>query len=335
MLIENQQVLVKWHTNNKQWYINKGYEFTKYKDEFYVDVKDLTPGSKIKVDVKCDYCGKIIPVAWKDYIHYKHNKYSCAHCRQKKTSEYDLQKRQEYLYNGALKTCKKFGYTLITSKNDILTSSSRVQYSCKRHGINETKIYTLLLGHGCPGCAYEFQAEKAKYSPDFIEQRVMECGGILLNKNDYQGWDVKNLRIRCPSCGKPFITSYNSFTHHGTQIRPDCSKTHSIGEKIIETYLTNHQIPYIREARFEDCKDIYPLPFDFYIEDFNTCIEFNGKQHYDPVEYFGGEKHFQRQIKHDAIKQEYCDQNNICLLTIPYWDINSIDSILDNLFHIA
>jgi len=60
-------VKMKWWVNNKEWYENKGYKFTKYKDNFKVKVEDLTKQSHIKVEVKCDECEKISFVNWGDY----------------------------------------------------------------------------------------------------------------------------------------------------------------------------------------------------------------------------------------------------------------------------
>ena len=334
MLVENQKAKVKWSKNNKQWYMDKGYVFTQYKDEFDVDVNDLTHGSHIKVDVVCDYCGKIIKVAWRDYLRYEYDKYSCKHCRQRKTSEYNLNERQDYLYNGALKTCEENGYTLLTPKEYILNSASRVEYLCDKHGTNKTKIYTLLLGHGCPQCAYESNGNNAKLDIDFVEKRINECGGTWLNKNEYTGWADKNLLIRCPMCGEPFVTSYNSFTHRGGQFCPSCTKVHSVGENKIEEYLVSYGIPFEREYRFYNCKDKIRLPFDFYIKTMDICIEFNGRQHYESIAYFGGDEHFQIQKKHDEIKRQYCQDNGIYLLVIPYWDIDDIDNILDEVFNL-
>ena len=59
------------------------------------------------------------------------------------------------------------------------------------------------------------------------------------------------------------------------------------------------------------------------------CIEYNGRQHYEAIDYFGGEKHYESQIKHDKIKANYCLNNKINLLIIPYWDIDNIEYILN------
>lgn len=68
--------------------------------------------------------------------------------------------------------------------------------------------------------------------------------------------------------------------------------------------------------------------------DYNIAVEYQGKQHYEPVGYFGGENHFNMQKKHDDIKRKYCIDNGIYLLEIPYWDIDSIDEILDDTFNL-
>lgn len=57
MLI-SKTVLIKWNAKTKKHYVSLGYEFTKMGDSFEVNVNDLTLGSNVLVDVKCDYCGK-------------------------------------------------------------------------------------------------------------------------------------------------------------------------------------------------------------------------------------------------------------------------------------
>ena len=57
ILIENQLIKIKWGQRNKKHFIDKGYIFTTLNDEFEVNVADLKPSSKEKVNVICDYCG--------------------------------------------------------------------------------------------------------------------------------------------------------------------------------------------------------------------------------------------------------------------------------------
>jgi len=47
-------------------------------------------------------------------------------------------------------------------------------------------------------------------------------------------------------------------------------------------------IEYIKQKRFEKCRNKLPLPFDFYLPNENICIEYDGIQHFKPIDYFGG-----------------------------------------------
>jgi hypothetical protein len=61
------------------------------------------------------------------------------------------------------------------------------------------------------------------------------------------------------------------------------------------------------------------MPFDFYIPSKNVLIEYDGRQHYEAIEYFGGEEELNWIKYKDAIKTKYCLDNNIPLLRLPYW----------------
>ena len=60
------------------------------------------------------------------------------------------------------------------------------------------------------------------------------------------------------------------------------------------------------------------------------AIEYDGQQHYKPIEKFGVEKAFEKTKFRDVIKNNYCKDNNINLLRIPYWDYNNIEKILND-----
>lgn len=93
----------------------------------------------------------------------------------------------------------------------------------------------------------------------------------------------------------------------------------------------NFNCNFIHQHKFEDCKDKKCLPFDFYLPDFNLCIEFDGEQHYKPK--FGMDNFIQTQ-KHDKIKNEYCESHNIELLRVPYWEGSNSESIIKNKLNI-
>lgn len=327
MLLDKQKIKIKWSRANKDWYINKGYIFANYGDELIVNANDLSKGCHKKVKVKCDYCGKIIDVVWKDYYNFSDDKYSCKECRQTKTSEKNFRERQLSIYQRALKECKEKGYELITSLDEIEGSSGRIQYRCPKHVIHETSILSFVYGKaGCPEC----QIDRHRLKPEEVKRIFNDLGGIVLNENDYIDSTTKNLKVICPVCGKIFFTSYNSFIMAGGQRCPVCSKSESKGEYTIRIFLENHQIKFEQEYTFNNCKDKNVLPFDFYLPDYNKIIEYDGKQHYSCEDWgkVDGTVAHQLTVKHDNIKNNYCKDNNISLLRIPYWEYSNIDTIL-------
>lgn len=65
------------------------------------------------------------------------------------------------------------------------------------------------------------------------------------------------------------------------------------------------------QKKFNDLKDKSYLKYDFYLPEKNTLIEFNGKQHYKEIAFFGGRKKFLKQKHHDWLKRKYAIKNNI------------------------
>lgn len=79
-LILPQKVKVKWTGNTRKHYESKGYIYTKNLDEFDVNVEDLTNGSTVIVDVRCDFCESIKQMPYKDYLHLQSELYCCSNC---------------------------------------------------------------------------------------------------------------------------------------------------------------------------------------------------------------------------------------------------------------
>lgn len=189
--------------------------------------------------------------------------------------------------------------------------SGKVFIKCKIHGEFEQRLSDHLNGCGCPKCSATFRLD----TKEFIQKSIH----VHQNKYDYSKVKYKTskskIEIICPKHGV-FKQTPNS--HIKGQGCPVCKL--SKGEMLIEKLLTESNIKFIRQHKFDDCKNRRSLPFDFYLPNQNVCIEFNGRQHYEPVIAFGGEKTFKETLKNDKIKESYCKNNNINLLTIKYTD---------------
>jgi very-short-patch-repair endonuclease len=105
-----------------------------------------------------------------------------------------------------------------------------------------------------------------------------------------------------------------------------CSE--SKGEKIIAKFLDKYNVSYYRQHKFDDCKNIFSLPFDFYLPKYRIIIEFDGKQHFEPIKHFGGLVTFEKLKVNDKIKNDYCEENYMNLIRIKYDQIDDIYQIL-------
>lgn len=107
----------------------------------------------------------------------------------------------------------------------------------------------------------------------------------------------------------------------------------SFGEEKIEAILNTLKIRYKAQKTFEKCVNLKTgrkLFFDFYLPDYNICIEYDGEQHYyakDNYDYPGWrtQDNLLKTQYRDSIKNQYCKENNIKLIRIPYWDYDKLD----------
>lgn len=134
------------------------------------------------------------------------------------------------------------------------------------------------------------------------------------------------VKIICPIHG---IFEQAPSNHINGSGCPACSE--SKGERAIRKYLEEKCIQYDPQYQILG-SPISRKKFDFSIHE--GLIEFQGHQHYIPSS-FGSKKDidgiskFKKNIKSDLLKENYCIQNNIDLIQIPYWEIDRIPIILD------
>lgn len=105
-----------------------------------------------------------------------------------------------------------------------------------------------------------------------------------------------------------------------------CGCLASKGENLIGKILFENNIEYKQQYCFKKCinpKTKYVLKFDFYLPDYNCCIEYDGQQHFQEVSFFT--QSLQENQYRDNIKNQYCKNNGIGLIRIPYWNYNKIN----------
>lgn len=229
-----------------------------------------------------------------------YQKQGCIKCRNKSyTKTIDAFLKQSYITHG-----DKYNY----SKVKYVSCSDNVTIICPEHGEFKQQPTRHKYGQGCPCCV-----SKQHDNDSFIKESRKKHG----NRYDYSRVKYVNnktkVTIICPIHGKFEQMAGSHLVGYGCRF---CKE--SWGEKEIRVLLEKNNINFIPQHSYNNCRNKELLSFDFYLPDYNTCIEYNGRQHYEPVECFGGEKQFKKQIINDKIKKEYCLNNNIPLIIIKY-----------------
>jgi phage antirepressor YoqD-like protein len=190
-----------------------------------------------------------------------------------------------------------------------------IEYYCIKHNITWfTYPDNILRGCGCKECGNEKSKEKKIKSHEKYMSDLYVTNPNIEVLEEYQGANVSILH-RCKIDGYEWMARPgNILSGKGC---PRCQEPH--GEKHIRQWLYEHQIEYVSQKIFNDCRNQRPLPFDFYLPAYNLCIEYDGEQHFRVVELFGGQEGFEQRKQNDEIKNQYCRDNNIHLLRIPYF----------------
>lgn len=213
------------------------------------------------------------------------------------------------------------------SKVNYINNCTKVIIICKEHGeFLQIPILHLFQG-GCRLCGINQRATKRRKNIiSFIDKSIL----IHNNKYDYSLIQYKNTNTKIKIiCKKHGLFEQTPHSHLRGRGCPKCNS--SKGEEIIHFYLKEHKLNFIQQKRFHECKGIRnSLPFDFYLPEHNTCIEFDGKQHFEPVLRWGGVKRFNETQITDKIKNEYCFKSNIRLIRISYNQINDVEQLLSS-----
>lgn len=152
---------------------------------------------------------------------------------------------------------------------------------------------------------------------------------VIIDKGQIKG-NHSYVKVQCDCGSEPFEVRLEHLKGqcHSRTISCGCA-SESSGEMKIYQILEKLNINFQKQYRIKNEHNEVMI-FDFVIFDKNNnilkCIEYNGEQHYKPVELFGGEEAFKKQKIRDNRKTEYCQTHGIILQWIPYFDFDLINS---------
>lgn len=261
-------------------------------------------------------CGNVIKVKTANLVN--GNTQSCG-C---------LQKERTMEANYISLVGKTFGRLTVLERDKTIISPY-VMYKCQCECGNTVIVNAQNLRTGTTKSCGCLKKELSYYrnKKDLLNQRF----GKLKVVEETSKREERSIIWKCLcDCGNTTYVSSRSLIHAKVA---SCGCLLSKGEEFIAKYLRDNNISFIQQYTFDDClsPNGRKLRFDFFVAN-QILIEYDGSQHYDFTGYdWNTEKNYQKTVTNDKIKDDYCKNNNLKLIRIPYWEFDNLEKILYNI----
>ena len=257
-----------------------------------------------KVEIICPYHGSFNQAPNRHY----NNKQGCPKCSATYKVTY-----KEFVKKANIVHCNRYVYGL-----NYISYNKEIDIKCPKHGVFKCKPSNHINQlHGCPKCGREKVAKQLAWTTDdFIKKSKLTHGEKYGYSNSHYVNYNTPVVITCPRHGDFLQKPGNHFNRESGC--PKCSM--SKGEQKLSRLLEENSIDFVSQKTFDECKNKRVLPFDFYLPDYDILIEYDGEQHYKPIDHFGGIESFNQIQSNDIIKNEFCENNSIRLYRIKYND---------------
>lgn len=296
------------------------------KDRFGFDKCDYI-NNNTKVEIFCKKHNEYFKVTPTNFL--RKDSKGCPKCMVENTV---ITNNENFISRSKVIYGDKYDY----SKTNYINTTEKVTLICNKHNhefqVTPSYFLSKVVDNYCPICIKE---KKPRLSLDEYIFRSRSIHGE--NTYDYSKVNYinskKNIELICNKHNHSFLIRADS---HLDRVRgcPICANENniSLGEKNIMKLLIENDIKYETQKKFSNCVNINELRFDFYLPDYNLCIEYDGEQHFKSVEYFGGDVGFKQRQINDDIKNKYCKDNNIELIRISYKQ--KVKEVLKNRFNL-
>ena len=233
--------------------------------------------------------------------------YGCPKCAVESRTDLRRGTLEDFVVSARSIHGDKYDYT----KAQYVNSDTPLEIICPKHGSFFQSPYNhATVGQGCPKCAVE---ARFKTQDDVIADFISVHG----DRYDYS--DVEYTRtkdkvaVRCRLHGIFWIRPDQHLAGHGC---PECSiiESESILERSVKLLLQRNKIDYEQEKKFPWLQEKGSLRLDFFLPQYNVAIECQGKQHFEAVDYFGGEEGYNGIQRRDELKRNLCESHNIKVL---------------------
>lgn len=281
----------------------------------------INNSSKMLLECSCGNKFEVSFTKFKD-----RNKRQCNKCSNKNRAN----KLKRTMNEFKKEVYERVGDEYVVVEGEVYVNSKiniRMKHNLCGHIWNVTPDSFLLKSTGCPKC------NRPNYYRDtkqFKKEVSTLTNGEYQVLGEYKSARDKTLiRHNIKECGYEWDITPDNFLS-GTRC-PQCNA--SKGEEKIRLYIESCEINYKIQYSFDNLIGINGglLKFDFAIFDFNNnllfLIEYDGEFHFEKQYDYDG---FETLQIHDGLKNQYCKDNKIELLRIPYWEFDNIESIIQN-----
>lgn len=223
------------------------------------------------------------------------------------------------------------GYKFINylySKDNAGKTIFQIEFQCPYCGLNTIRrIWNVL--HICDECEYCGRGHRAK-KPNFLfEKELLEKRPDFFSEysllEEYKTAREK-IKVRHLACNFIFQVSPDNLLHKEAGC-PRCNRYNSKGSRAIKSWLVEQKIDFETEKKFEWSEN---KRYDFYLPKQNLLIEFNGKQHYEPIPFFCQSRTFEESQAADQFKEQAAIEHGYNFLIIRYDEVDKIPQILSS-----
>ena len=213
-------------------------------------------------------------------------------------------------------------------------SHERTSFKCTIHNeIWESSFIRVLRGEcKCPICVVESLRDRCGFTTEEFMKNISKNYPHITSSDKYVNRETE-MQFYCTLHDNYFTIKPQYLLAHKVKGCPICSQ--SLGETKLINILEKTGVNIDKQHIFKDCIYKKPLRFDVYDCDNNIAYEYQGEQHYKPVDFNGMSKdesiaNYKLNIKRDEIKRNYCKTHNIKLIEIPYWEYDNMEEYIKN-----